>query len=626
MHEIVVGLVVFVIAVVAIAGACRRYGLPSPLVLTVVGLAASFLPWTPNETLEPDLVLIVLLPPLLYAAAIQVSLVDFRRETRAILLLSVGLVVATAFAVAAVGWAILPIPLAAAFALGAVVGPPDAVAATAVGRRIGLPRRVVTLLEGESLVNDATAIVLLRTASAAIVGTVTAADLAGGFALSVIGGLAVGLGVAWVVGLSHSRIDDPVVSTAISLVTPWLAFLPAEQIHGSGVLAVVVTGLVLAHHSPRRQSAEARASQRTNWRTLQFLLENSVFLLAGLQASTVLRELSESPVDGWTVVAFCAAVLVVVVVVRPMWVFALRRIIRTPDRRGNTYTAGELGVVSWAGMRGVVTLAAVLTLPQSTPYRQVLVLAAMVVVGVTLLVQGATLPWAAKRFCVTGPDPGADALQGARMRRAAANAGLAELDRVVAAGDEDPEVVDQLRERSLRRSNMAWEELRGRVRRFEETPGEAYRRLRLRMLDVERVELLRMRDEEMADHEVLSQVLFDLDAEETVLKVASARLERASDTLRVAAPPEAHHDCRHLAEAEKHPDPEASGDHCHECEIEGLRPHRLRICLTCGNVGCCDSSEGRHAEAHHRRSGHPVIRSFEEDETWRWCYVDEELG
>ncbi|WP_226344339.1 Na+/H+ antiporter [Agilicoccus flavus] len=629
MHEIALWTMLFAVVVVLVAALCTRWGLPSPLVLTAVGIIGSFLPFIPHEPLEPDLILVVLLPPLLYAAAIQVSLVDLKRDRRGVVLLAVGLVVATAVVVGFVGWWLLPVPLAAALALGSVVAPPDAVAATAIGRRIGLPRRVVTLLEGESLLNDATAIVLLHTTTAAIVGTITVGDLAGGFALSVLGGGAVGVAAAWLLGRLRSHLPDPVSRTAQSLITPWVVYLPAEEIGGSGVLAVVVAGLLLADRSPIQLDATTRISQRINWATIQFLLENAVFLMVGLQLAGILQGVAASELDPWLITGFCAAVFATTVLFRPLWIMASAIL---PSREGSL-TVGELGVLSWAGMRGVVTLAAVFTLPPQTPHREVLVLAAMVVVAGTLLLQGATLPWAARRFGVRGPDPRADLLAAAQVMRTASRAGLAELDRLSAdpAVDVDEATVADLRARAQRRADAHWEGLAGSGRAGWSPPGASYRRLRAAMIDAERDAVLEVRARGDVDHEVLAGVMNALDIEESMIADLAERLDRTSSTAgvavdHVAAPASVAGECEHLRADEGRPDPEPRSQTCPICEAEGLNPVHLRLCLTCGFVGCCDSSQGRHASAHAAETGHPVVRSFEHDEVWRWCYVDEVLG
>ncbi len=612
--------------VLVVALTSKRFGLAAPLSLVVVGLVASYIPAIPQIQLSPDLVLVGLLPPLLYAAAVQASLVDFRTFKIPIFMLSVGLVAFTALGVGLVAWWLLPVPFAAAFALGAVVGPPDAVAATAIGRRIGLPRHVVTLLEGESLINDATAIVLLRTSMAAIVGAVSFADVAGGFVLSAVGGAAVGIIVARIVGFVRRRVTEPVPSTALSFMTPYLAYLPAEAVHGSGVLAVVVAGLLLADRSPVEQTATARVGQRTNWATVQFLLENVVFLLIGLQARDIIQHAQDTNL-GWPDIAIaCLGVLLTAIVLRPIWIFAYRTVLRvrtTPDGLG----ARDAAVLSYAGMRGVVTLAAALVLPPETPHRGALVLAALVVTAGTLLVQGSTLPWFARLVGARGPDPLEDALQEAQVMRAASLAGLRYLE--AARRDNthpvDDRVADELRRRSERRVNGVWEQLGSSADDAPPTPSEVYSNARLRMLQAEREEVLRIRDQGTVDHVVLQHVMSALDTEESMLDRAADRVE----TLRGAelrTPSAVAGECADLTEATERSMPEPKSATCRECEIEGTAPVHLRLCLTCGHVGCCDSSIGRHATRHFKKTGHPVVQSFEKDELWRWCYKHQLLG
>ena len=292
---LLVAVAVTVLTVTAIAG---RIGFAAPIPLILVGWAGSYLPGVPTIHLEPEVVLLGLLPPLLYAAALGTSLVDFNANRRPILLLSVGLVAFTTAGVAVVVHAILPeVGWAAAFAIGAVVAPPDAVAATAIGRRIGLPRRIVTILEGESLLNDATALVALRTAIAAIgsAGAMAPAwEIGLDFALAAGGGLAVGIAGFVLVAKIRKHVTDPVLDTGISLVVPFATFIAAEEIHASGVVAVVVAGLLLGHKAPILQTAQSRIAERVNWRTLAFMLENTVFLLIGLQARWLVDDVRDS--------------------------------------------------------------------------------------------------------------------------------------------------------------------------------------------------------------------------------------------------------------------------------------------------------------------------------------------
>ena len=321
--------------VIAVTGLSGKLGVSAPLLLMVVGIAVSLLPFQ-DLHLEPEIVLIGLLPPLLYATAIKTSVIDFRSMLPAIGYLSIGLVLVTALLVGLIAWAIVPaLGFAAAFALGAVVAPPDAVAATAVGKRIGLPRRLVSLLEGESLVNDATAITCLRMASLAILGGaaaggathgsgggVSALQVAETFALALVGGLAIGAVAAFVIARVRQHVTNPITDTAISFVAPFVAYLPAEAVHSSGVIAVVAAGLILGHRAPVIQTAQSRLSERTNWSTISFLLENAVFLLIGLQFNWIIRDVFGSGIGPWTVVAFCAAVLAAVIVIRMVWTVA----------------------------------------------------------------------------------------------------------------------------------------------------------------------------------------------------------------------------------------------------------------------------------------------------------------
>lgn len=613
-----VGLVVLVAAAVLSAAAARRLGLSEPLVLTLAGVAASYLPFVPHVELAPEVVLLGLLPPLLYTAAIRTSLLDFRRNAGTIAVLSVVLVLFTTFVVAGVVWLLLPVPFAVAVALGAVVAPPDAVAATAVARRIGMPRRVVTILEDESLFNDATALVTLRTAIAASAGTVSVWEAGADFLVAAGGGVLVGVLVAGVLALLRRRITDPVLDTALSFLAPFVAYLPAEELHASGVIAVVTAGMILGHGAPRWQSAASRIAERTNWRTVQFILESSVFLLIGLQVRSIVEAAWASPLDHSTLLVAAVAVPLAVMAARAVFVLPWSLVNRVRGRGADPVRHGL--VVAWAGMRGVVTLAAVLLLPQDTPQLAVLKLLALIVVAGTLLVQGSTLPWLVRALRLRGPSRAEDALQKANLLQQAAAAGAAELDRRV--GPETPEeVVRSLRDRLTWRTNAAWERL-GRPESELATPTAEYRRLRLAMLAAERATVLRARDSGALDYEVLQAVMARLDLEESIIDRFDESEEQVVEPL--TAPGRAE-DCGHLRAAPLVREPD-SVEGCPRCVAEGLTWVHLRMCLACGQVGCCDSSVGNHASAHWRESGHPVMRSVEPGEAWRWCYVDESLG
>ncbi|WP_433022655.1 Na+/H+ antiporter [Kribbella sp. CA-294648] len=635
MH-IAIEIVALVAVVAAGAALARRIGVSAPLLLVVVGVAASYLPFVPRVELSHEVVLVGFLPPLLYSAAIKTSLVDFSKHRRSIGLLSVGLVAFTAVGVGLVAYWLLgapavadgqeALPLWAAFAIGAVVAPPDAVAATAIAKKVGLPRRVVTILEGESLLNDATALVCLRTAIAAALIAPTFLHVSLDFLRAAGGGVVVGLIVAIVLAKVRKRFTDPVMDTTLSLTAPFIAYVAAENhyVHASGVLAVVVTGLLLGHKAPIIQSAASRISERTNWRTIQFLLENAVFLLIGLQTRWILDDLSESPLSAWTIATATVGVFLATVLLRPIWVFPatyLSRKVLGRSRPG-PISWKAIAVVSWAGMRGVVTLAAVFILPENTPHREVLVFIALVVTAGTLLLQGSTLPWLVRRMGLPGPDPAEDALQEAAVLQAAHRAAEVTLDELVTPND-PPEVVNLLRQRGEARALAAWERL-GRPETDLETPSEAYRRLRMAMLETERAHILKVRDDGLVADEVLQRAQIALDIEESILDRAEAD-DVGGQSENLTAPPSQTGDCEHLASTPCVLTPRTP-EGCEECLAEGGTWVHLRLCLHCGHVGCCDSSPGRHASKHFDETTHPVMRSFEPGETWRWCFVDEKLG
>ncbi|MEO6019136.1 MAG: Na+/H+ antiporter [Knoellia sp.] len=625
--------VAIAVTVIVVARLAAPFGLPAPIALLFVGLIASVLPFVPVVTLDPDVVLLGLLPPLLYAAALGTSLVDIRANRLPILGLSVGLVLFTTFGVALVAHWLLPISFPVAVALGAVVAPPDAVAATAVARGIGLPRRITTILEGESLLNDATALVTLRTAIAAAGlstshhglashGPVSVSSVARDFGLAVVGGVGVGWVVFWLIGLIRKHLTEATSDTALSFAAPFLSYLPAEELGASGVLAVVTTGLLLAHKSLILQSAASRLSERVNWASITFLLENTVFLLIGLQLSSEVADVQASDISLGRAVVVGLVVLATVLALRPLWMFPFAWLSNVMGNgEGMPAPNAGIAVASWAGMRGVVTLAAALTLPVTTPQRPTLVLIALIVTVGTLALQSSTLPALARALGVRGPDPRQDALQEATVVQAATGAGLRSLEE---EPDLDPVVAQQLRENAEIRVNRIWERLGTLGPGEAEPPTETRRRLRLVMLEAERRELVRIRDEDAVDHEILSSVMNQLDAEEAALTWSTARAARLRDAP-VLTPDQVSPGCEHLTSEPDCAVP-LSAEGCEDCLREGLMWVHLRVCVSCGNVGCCDSSQGRHASKHFTTSGHPVMRSLEPGEAWRWCFIDEVLG
>ena len=606
---LVVGCVSTVLLVTAL---CRRLPIPAPLLLLLVGAMVSYEPWFPLPELTAEMALFGFLPPVLYAAAVNTSLVDFRANLKAIGWLSIGFVLFCAVGVALVIMGLLPVPFAAAFAVGAIVAPPDAVAAVAVARSAGLPRRVVTILEGESLLNDATALVSLRTAVAALGAAVTFWEVGQDFLLAVIVGPLAGFVVAKLSIWLFRVITEPVMSTTLTFLIPFAAYALAETFHASGVLAVVVAGLMVGHVTPTMHSATARVSTWLNWTTIQYVLENTVFLLIGLHTHEVLTAASEYPVSNLTIVLSSLAVLVSVIGLRIVYVMVVRPFL-SPRLHPLSWQEGL--IISWAGMRGVVTLAAALTLPAETPLRPVLLLIALVTVAGTLLIHGLTLPWLTRRLGVRGPDPREDALQEAMVTQRSINAGMDALKNAAEPGDE--ELVKRLKATAKQRIDLAWERLG--QDDCNETRGRAYRRLRLAGIAGEREKLLEIRDRGFADHEVLSSLLSELDVEEATLE---NRENREREVREASARPDGDAPCVHLGQVPAQVDFEAHGE-CEDCVRLGLEPVELRMCLDCGHIACCDSSVGKHATQHFRTTGHPVMRSIEPGEHWRWCYVDQ---
>ncbi|MEV7973181.1 Na+/H+ antiporter [Cellulomonas sp. NPDC089187] len=418
---------------VVVTAVCRRRGWSAPLVLVAAGLVVSYIPGVPEYDIDPQLILEFVLPPLLFSAARSSSYQDMRRSLNSIVRLGVGLVLVSAVAVALVAWALIPdLPFAAALVLGAVVAPPDAVAAAAVGRKLGLPRRVMTVISGESLINDATSLTLYKVALAgAASGAWAFSEGLTTFALAVLVGVALGLVIGWVVHQLRLRFDDSVVSSTIALLTPFACYWGAEHLGGSGVLAVVAAGLYLGHTAPSAGYA-TRLVQDPIWETLDLLLESFTFALIGVQLPWLIADVNASNQGLGTALLLAAAVLGTAMVVRPLYVFATAWVdhLRLPGSHrdhSDALSVKESAVVSWAGMRGVVTLAAAAGIPAlaggvAFPDRATLQLVAYSVAIGTLLLQGLTLPWLIHRLGVRSDDGIRDRAQEARLRISTAKA------------------------------------------------------------------------------------------------------------------------------------------------------------------------------------------------------------
>jgi len=562
--------IVGLITIVAAGAFSKRLGIAAPLILIVAGVGFSFIPGAPVD-IPHELVLVGLLPPILYASALNVPIVDFRRNFTSISVLSVGLVVATAFLS---GWVLFLIfdglSFPAALAIGAVISPTDAVAATAIAKKLGLPHRLVTILEGESLVNDATALVLLRSAIAAVAAATTFWGSVGDFFFDVLTAIAVGFAVGIVAVFIRSRLKDPVLDTAVSFAVPFVAYLPAEALGASGVIAVVVAGLYSGHRSAAAFSARSRISERLNWRTVQFVLENGVFLLIGIQVTFLVGQVRGEDLSALQAVLIGLLMTLVVLVIRFVFVGPLVTFLRSQDARADERTsriADMLAglrlrqgtrrteqrpqtarrteraermlrrrqadikqlkaegldwrggvVLGWSGMRGVVTLAAAQTLPNDTPFRPQLVLIAFTVAVTTLIVQGGTLPLLIRTIGIRGTGRAAESRELAELLDELGAAGIVALDGAELRQSEvDPEVLERARAETLMSAEVAREHARD-LGADEPSPQRQYRALRWEALQAQRDALLEARAEGGYSSRVLDRAQSMLDLEETRLE------------------------------------------------------------------------------------------------------------
>ncbi|QSY51130.1 Na+/H+ antiporter [Streptomyces griseocarneus] len=521
----VMPLLMLVAVSAAVAGAARRTPVPAPLLLVAAGLLASYVPGVPSYALDPSIVLPLLLPPLLHTAALDSSYLDLRANWRPVALLSVGYVL---FATLAVGYvashAVPGLPPTAALVLGAVVAPPDAVAATAIARRLGLPSRITTILQGESLVNDATAITAYRVALAAAVGEgVGWADGVREFMIASAGGIGVGLILMVPIHWLRKHLREPLLQNTLSLLIPFAAYAAAEEVKASGVLAVVVVALYLGHRSWQVDFA-TRLQEAAVWRMVAFVLESTVFALIGLQLPVVLKGLGAYGMG--TAAGYAVVVFVAVVAVRYLWVFPatyLPRLLspRIREREPDTTWKAPV-VVGWAGMRGVVSLAIAFSIPQTThdgspfPARNLILFLTFTTVIGTLVVQGLTLPPLIRRLRLPRREPGEVTLAEAQAQSEASSAAEARLEELLA--DEHntlPEpLADRLRSVLERRRNAVWERLGAVDERTGESVDDTYRRLSREVIGAERAVFVALRDARRIDDEMLRTLLRRLDLEE----------------------------------------------------------------------------------------------------------------
>jgi Na+/H+ antiporter len=501
---------------------------PYPIPLVLGGLVLGLVPGIPDIQLDPDLVLLVFLPPLLYSSAFFADLRALREDARVIALSAIGLVLATAAAVAVIGHELIGLPWAMSFALGAIVSPTDPAAATAIMRRVGAPRRMVNVLEGESLFNDATALVAYKVAVAAAIGaSFSTGHTVLEFLRDAGGGLAIGLAVGWAIGEVRRRVTDINTELTISLFSAYGAFVPADQLGVSGVLAVVACGGYLGFRAPEISSPESRMLATGLWSTLAFLLNAALFILIGLQLPAIVDGLAGRPAG--EVVGYAAAVCGAVIAMRFLWTFTVTFVIRALDRRPSQVARRvdwrNRAVGSWAGMRGAVSLAAALALPLTTdagaplPGRELIQFITFALILVTVVGQGLTLPWLIRRLGVV-EDGTEEEREEIRARLVIARAALDRVDEL--------EAEDWTRDGTVERVRRLYE---FRQRRFKIRAGKIededgveegsllYQRMMHEIYAAQRHALVELRNSRQISSDVMRRVERELDLEESRLEV-----------------------------------------------------------------------------------------------------------
>jgi Na+/H+ antiporter len=501
--------------------------IPYPILLVVGGLLLGFAPGVPKVIMPPEVVLVGILPPLLYVAAYSTGLRELRQNIRPISLLALGLVAMTTAGVAVVAHAITDLPWAEAFILGAVVSPTDPIAATAIGRRLGVPRRLIDIIEGESLVNDGTALVLLRTAIvAAVTGAFSISEASGRLVLNIVGGIAVGLAVGYAVRRVRRMLDNSPLEVTLAFLTGYFAFLPASALGVSGVLAVVTAGVYMGWFTPELTTVQTRLQGRAFWEILTFLLNVLLFGLVGLQLRPILDSLSGS--GGWSLVGDAAAIVLAVIVLRILWVFPATYVPRWLIPRVRAHDPSPPwrypAFIAWNGMRGAVTIAAALLVPLHTdsgaplPGRDLIVFFAFAVVLATLVVQGLSLPLVIRALGLEADDGGAEEEE-AQARIRAAEAALTRLDELVG----EAWVLDDTAERARGLYQFRIDRFSARI--SEDGDGKIekrslkYQRLRRELLEAERHAVVEMRNAGEISDEVMRRVERDLDLEDSRLDV-----------------------------------------------------------------------------------------------------------
>ena len=515
------------VAVAGLSALARRLSLPYPIVLVIGGALLGFVPGMPEVNLDPNVVLVVFLPLLVYGAAFFANLNDIRSNLRAVTLSSVGLVLATMVAVAVVAHQLVDgLSWAASFTLGAIVSPTDTLAGAQIMRRLEFPRFFVSAIEAEGLFNDATALVCFRVAVAAVVGgSFSLLDASWKFLAAAAGGIAIGLAVGWLIAELRARTTDAPTSVTISLFSGYAAFIPANAIGASGVLAAVTTGLYMGIKGPSVIPARIRLQGTFVWEMLDFIVNASLFVLVGLQLRSVVERLGAYPPG--KLALYAAMVSLAVILTRIAWFFTTPYLIRALDRRPSQRSR-RVGprprlILAWAGMRGAVSLAAALSLPLTThahepfPDRDLIIFLTFAVIFATLVLQGLTLPGLIKALHVERD--GSEESEEIRARLVAAKAALAQLDEL----EREEWTRDDTIERMRGAYNYRKRRFAARAGKIEDDGYEdrslAYQQIVQLVLAAQREALVRARNAGEISNEVMNAVIQDLDLEESRLEI-----------------------------------------------------------------------------------------------------------
>jgi len=495
-------------AVVVLAGLGLRSGVPYPVVLVLGGLVIGLVPGLPSPAVEPDIILFVFLPPLLYAAAISASASELKANAKPIGLLAVGLVLVTIAAVAAVANAVMGIPWAAAFVLGAVLGPTDPVSAAAVLDRLGVTGRSKTILQGESLVNDATGLTAYRLALAAVGSTAgSVPEVAGKFVGVAAGGIAIGLVVGWVFAHLRRIVTDPSLDVALSVLTPFVAYVPAEELHVSGVLATVTAGLYIGSRSLDIIEPSTRLRTLAFWESAGFLLDGLLFVIIGLQVPTIIERIEDA--NEVTLGLYALLIFAVVMGMRALWMFVVPTVLHSDTTRA------ERVVIAWSGMRGGVSLAAALAITvDGFPKRDLVIFVAYAVIVLTLVLPGLTLSTLVKRLGLQETEE--HRRQDAEARLTLTQAALDRLDEL--EGEAPDHVVQRLRDRYGSRAERLEARVEGDHDESGQTDVAQAGKLMAEMIEAERERLRALRKDGDYPADVLREMERELDLDDSRLR------------------------------------------------------------------------------------------------------------